>query len=249
MEVHHHSHHPKKFTEYITEFVMLFAAVTLGFFAENLREHMVEAEREEVYMQGLVEDLKIDTARIIYSISRLQGNIANTDTLVNMYLKGQFKGEYSSVFSAKGSNAGHSVDVVFNDRTSSQLKGTGSIRLIKEKHIADSLMMYWNNQIKLDQIHSRYEETRQRQRESGFRTFKWYVGNFKYAGGKFDEEPNMQDYILDVNNVPEFVNITSSLYNISRTQYIKELQTEKKLAESLIKEISTAYHLDNSEEK
>ncbi len=37
MEV-HHPHHPvytKKWSEYIIEFVMLFAAVTLGFFAEN----------------------------------------------------------------------------------------------------------------------------------------------------------------------------------------------------------------------
>ena len=30
MEVHHHSHHPKKWKEYVTEFIMLFAAVTLG---------------------------------------------------------------------------------------------------------------------------------------------------------------------------------------------------------------------------
>ena len=38
MEVHHHSHHPKKWKEYITEFLMLFLAVTLGFLAEYLRE-------------------------------------------------------------------------------------------------------------------------------------------------------------------------------------------------------------------
>lgn len=248
MEVHHHSHHPKKFKEYITEFVMLFAAVTLGFFAENLREHMVESEREEVYMNALVEDLKIDTARISYSISRLEGNILNTDTLLNLYVKGLFKGADSKLFAAKANNAGHSIDVVFNDRTSSQLKGTGSIRLIKKKHIADSLMMYWNNQIKLDQIHSRYEETRQRQRESGFRTFKWYIGNFKYGGGKLDVEPEYNDYILDAKNVPELVNITSSLYNISRTQYIKELRSEKNLAETLIKEISNSYHLEGNKE-
>ncbi len=41
MEVHHPHHptHKKKWAEYIIEFVMLFAAVTLGFLAENLREH------------------------------------------------------------------------------------------------------------------------------------------------------------------------------------------------------------------
>jgi hypothetical protein len=42
MEVHHHSHHPQKWKEYISEFLMIFAAVTLGFFAENLRKYQIE---------------------------------------------------------------------------------------------------------------------------------------------------------------------------------------------------------------
>ena len=46
MEVHHHSHKPKNWKEYITEFIMLFAAVTLGFFAENVREHQIVIERK-----------------------------------------------------------------------------------------------------------------------------------------------------------------------------------------------------------
>ena len=43
MEVHHPHHptHKKKWSEYIIEFVMLFAAVTLGFLAENIREHQI----------------------------------------------------------------------------------------------------------------------------------------------------------------------------------------------------------------
>jgi hypothetical protein len=48
MEVHHHSHHPKKWKEYITEFLMLFLAVSLGFMAENIREHQIEKHRKSV---------------------------------------------------------------------------------------------------------------------------------------------------------------------------------------------------------
>ena len=43
MEVHHHPgpHHGKKqWREYFLEFMMIFLAVTLGFLAENLREHI-----------------------------------------------------------------------------------------------------------------------------------------------------------------------------------------------------------------
>jgi len=40
MEVHHHPdlhHKPKKWKEYFLEFLMIFLAVTLGFFAESYR--------------------------------------------------------------------------------------------------------------------------------------------------------------------------------------------------------------------
>lgn len=49
MEVHHAHHHThkKKWSEYIIEFVMLFTAVTLGFFAENIREHFIETAKLE----------------------------------------------------------------------------------------------------------------------------------------------------------------------------------------------------------
>lgn len=64
MEIHHKHHVPKNIKEYLTEFLMLFAAVTLGFFVENLREHYVEQERGFVYAQRLLEDLKEDSIRL-----------------------------------------------------------------------------------------------------------------------------------------------------------------------------------------
>jgi len=66
MEV-HHAHHPthkKKWSEYIIEFVMLFAAVTLGFFAENIREHQVLVERKNQNLEGIVQDLKKDSIKL-----------------------------------------------------------------------------------------------------------------------------------------------------------------------------------------
>ena len=64
MEVHHHSHNPKKISEYFTEFIMLFAAVTLGFFAENYREHQIEKHREIQYLKNIHLDLERDIAEI-----------------------------------------------------------------------------------------------------------------------------------------------------------------------------------------
>jgi hypothetical protein len=47
MEVHHHPHVEKKnFKEYFLEFSMIFLAVMLGFFAENLREYFADRGKE-----------------------------------------------------------------------------------------------------------------------------------------------------------------------------------------------------------
>jgi len=64
MEVHHHSHKPKNWKEYITEFIMLFAAVTLGFLAENLREHQIMEHRVEQNKIAILKDLQADSVEI-----------------------------------------------------------------------------------------------------------------------------------------------------------------------------------------
>ncbi len=47
MEVHHHPTVEKKnFKEYFFEFLMIFLAVTMGFFAESFSEHLVITQRK-----------------------------------------------------------------------------------------------------------------------------------------------------------------------------------------------------------
>src|SRR5262252_909744 len=58
MEVHHHPHVEKKrFKEYFLEFLMIFLAVTLGFFAENIREHFAEKKTTREYLESLETEL------------------------------------------------------------------------------------------------------------------------------------------------------------------------------------------------
>jgi hypothetical protein len=61
MEVHHHPGIEKKnFMQYFLEFLMIFLAVTLGFFAESLREHLHNNEIAKESIQSMVEDLRSD---------------------------------------------------------------------------------------------------------------------------------------------------------------------------------------------
>jgi hypothetical protein len=84
MEVHHHSHKPKNWKEYITEFIMLFAAVTLGFFAENIREHSIISHRIEQNKVAILKDLEQDAITIDSILIDEQNAFKTFDRLLNV---------------------------------------------------------------------------------------------------------------------------------------------------------------------
>jgi hypothetical protein len=84
MEVHHHPdlHHKKKrWKEYLLEFLMIFLAVTLGFFAESLREHISEKDRAAVFSKSLSEDFIADTTTLHQLIVYTNAKISSIDSL------------------------------------------------------------------------------------------------------------------------------------------------------------------------
>ncbi len=59
MEVHHHpqvTHKEKPWKEYLLEGLMIFLAVSLGFIAENIREHLSEQNKKK----ELIEMVSLD---------------------------------------------------------------------------------------------------------------------------------------------------------------------------------------------
>lgn len=142
MEVHYHPQIEKKaFKEYIFEFIMIFLAVTLGFFGENIREHLVEHRRETEYIRSLVEDLKSDTAQLnnyvgfYESSSRycdsVQLCIAHMDILKN-----------SNLFYDYTRRLAQYVRYYPTDRTIQQLKNAGNMRLIQKWNVSNAIEEY-----------------------------------------------------------------------------------------------------------
>lgn len=84
MEVHHPHHptHKKKWSEYIIEFVMLFTAVTLGFFAENVREHMAEKAKKKELLLAVARDFETDLKQFEFHKNFGQEKIKNCDSLI-----------------------------------------------------------------------------------------------------------------------------------------------------------------------
>lgn len=145
MEVHHHPHLPhgkkKKFKQYFLEFLMIFLAVTLGFFAESYREHIVNKSKETDYMKSMLADLRNDSVKLNVLKLFHQDVQANYDS-VSLLLKNPvtlprlLKAYYLTA----------AVDDMLNfdysNRTVSQLKSSGDFRLIKSKEVADGIIDY-----------------------------------------------------------------------------------------------------------
>jgi hypothetical protein len=144
MEVHAHTHTPrKKWTHYLWEFLMLFLAVTLGFFVENMREHFVEHQREKQFIQSLFNDIKADTAnitRIIMARTIKDHSLDSLSYMMNSANPGTFiKRIY---FYAAPIARTLPYRLVPNDGTMQQLKNSGGLRLIRNRAVVDSIAKY-----------------------------------------------------------------------------------------------------------
>ncbi len=142
MEVHTHPHTArKKFTHYLWEFFMLFLAVTAGFFVENQREHGVEVRREVRYMRNLLQDLSRDTAAMQVHALFQQRAIKYADSLVDI-LNGPDRNIRSGDVYYYARTLSILNPFLYSNATVSQLKNSGSLRLIKNEYVADSIIAY-----------------------------------------------------------------------------------------------------------
>jgi hypothetical protein len=83
MEVHHHPEVEKKgIKEYLLEGLMIFVAVTMGFFAESLRETINEHDRAKEFAVTLYADLKADTVDLKSYIKYFDRGAKSVDTLM-----------------------------------------------------------------------------------------------------------------------------------------------------------------------
>jgi len=120
MDVHHHPdlHHKKKnFKEYFLEFLMIFLAVTLGFFAENIRESIKDKNQLHAHY------------RII-------------DSIITYLSQNKDNNNKQLYYMARQLTMGSSV-ISPTAKTFEQMKSSGGLRIIKKQFIADSIGSYY----------------------------------------------------------------------------------------------------------
>ena len=155
MEVHAHSHTArKKWTHYFWEFLMLFLAVTLGFFVENQREHYIEHKRAHQYASTMLEDLKADNEALVSGIKMNQLIIDKIDTLLFLYDPENKQTKTTGQLYYFGRHGFHFWHYVNKQVTLEQMKHSGTIRYFQNSFLENkfvaldkqiSFIQYWEN--------------------------------------------------------------------------------------------------------
>jgi hypothetical protein len=143
MEAHHHSnfnHKTKKWKEYFLEFLMIFLAVTLGFFAESFRENLTNNHKEKEYIRSMVEDLQKDATFLQLSINKLiPYHLVWLDSTMNLFRAPSLKGKDRKIYQAFMVATGWTYNFHPTERTLTQLRSEG-YHLIRNKNAAATII-------------------------------------------------------------------------------------------------------------
>jgi vacuolar-type H+-ATPase subunit H len=248
MEVHHHSHHPKKWKEYITEFLMLFLAVSLGFMAENIREHQIEKQREIAYLQNVHEDLKLDLINIDDVISSNTIRLRAMDTLFQLINNNTITNEdvyyYIRNLALRATFESSHVGL-------DQIKSAGGFRMVKNPEIISGIQEYERALDALNKLENVRERTLEQAR---FKMAVVFEPTISYEmlvnqgqGDMRFNRPQKADEILQKNKqaVKELLNLVS--FGLNSNRYLNSILSNQKkiglkLDSAIVKEYGDKFH-------
>jgi hypothetical protein len=145
MEVHHHPdlhHKPKKWKEYFLEFLMIFLAVTMGFFAETIRENIKEHGQAKEYATTMVSDLESDTSDLNGYIKYASYASSNIDSMMQLFSDSNAAQIPSGKLYWYGLWGGAHRDFVPHDATMHQMESSGSLRYFTDKSLNREAAQY-----------------------------------------------------------------------------------------------------------
>ncbi|MCX6230573.1 MAG: hypothetical protein NTZ33_03420 [Bacteroidetes bacterium] len=159
MEVHHHPDvRNKNLKEYVFEGLMIFMAVTMGFFAEKIRENIADHNKEKEYIVSMIQDAHTDINNIQKSLVKNKRRVLYLDSLANFcfnYNPATSKDMFFYKVMVECIKHPYFVSPV--ERTISQLNNSGGMRLIQNPIAVDSIIFYQDATKKLINQQTYYE--------------------------------------------------------------------------------------------
>ncbi len=256
MEVHAHTHTArKKWTHYFWEFLMLFLAVSLGFYAENTREVILHKKEVKTQLNSMLSDLQSDITLFDSVTTRNSHGAQMADSLVEL-LHDDITNTTEIYFAARTvtANVGYYYS---NSKSFEQLKTAGLLRYIKNKELLDSIGTYYAsfqwliNQI--DLIRLKMDEIQKRNALLfDSYVFQQMMLNIKIIAASaivgqptIINKPQVKPSLLsiDIKDV-NTVSLNYHYYSSALKFYIRNAIALQNRAKGLIEMIKKEYHFD-----
>ena len=144
MEVHHHAHiptHAKPWKEYLLEGLMIFVAVTLGYGAENVREHYVETKKALVSAKNLYVDVINDS--IGYAKTRNNRNKQDScfEIINAHYNNNELDKEIPAVYAAHA-HITRRMLYQMNTLALDEVKNSGTLKFLESDELKAGIQRY-----------------------------------------------------------------------------------------------------------
>jgi hypothetical protein len=254
MEVHHHSHKPKNWKEYVTEFIMLFAAVTLGFLAENLREHQIMEHRVEQNKIAILKDLQADSVEIAKVLAIEDACIKTFNRLNHiLYLAKTNKISQNQLIDSirlYDELIAYSTTLYMNNSSFKNMQSSGLLSYLEEGELKNTLASYYEVDFKSIEAANEFFD------QVGI-AFNNYlpigIGKIIRANQKFSKEyptnskEGYQNFMLNLEKTKNIIQSDEFIYEVQKYYnwifiYRISLNNAKKSNEKLIKLLRSDMH-------
>ena len=138
------------------DFLMLFIAITLGFFVENFRVGLVDRQKEKEVIASFINDIETDIKELDVVIQRRQIREIRIDSIIYILNNG-LENDYGKDLYYYARYLPRPFVFWANNTTNEELKYSGNFILIKNQKIIDELLEYNDNYIFIDFIRQREE--------------------------------------------------------------------------------------------
>ncbi|MEY3619950.1 MAG: hypothetical protein RLZZ391_316 [Bacteroidota bacterium] len=256
MEVHHPHHptHKKKWSEYIIEFVMLFAAVTLGFLAENLREHQIMNHRVEQNKIAILKDLQADSVDISRVIAVEDSCIIRFNRINNyLYLAKTKKISQAQLMDSIKNTPqfiAYSTTLYMNNSSFKNMQSSGLLSYVEEGELKNTLASYYEVDFKSIEAANEFFD------QVGIVFNNYYpiglgklIRDYQNFSNEYElnDSENYQNFMLSLNKTRNMIDSDEFIFEVQKYYnflfiYRTNLKSTQKNNEKLIKILKSEMH-------
>ncbi|HJS55194.1 MAG TPA: hypothetical protein VJ765_11645, partial [Chitinophagaceae bacterium] len=206
----------KKWTHYFWEFLMLFLAVTLGFFVENQREHYIEKIRAKEYAKLLADDLSFDIAELNRAETVLEKIITAGDSLASLLSKNDASKIPGGKLYYYEYWSGWRWSIISRDATLQQLKSSGALRYLQNTTLIRKILSYEESVRVIYMLQNKYEPEKTQNWNLVQKVFYQEYFNILDSDPALTRDSTARNFSVNNERLDNFMNANYPLYTYDK---------------------------------